>query len=137
MNTQGSDTVTVRQVNTNDKDFIFNSWLHSQYWSSKYYQKMPQTLFFKEYTRYITRLLVNPMCSIDVAVLDSDPNMVIGYLIYRGKTIHWAYVKKEYRSKGILTLLMKDKEFEQYTGSTIAGHSIAKLLNLIFNPFIN
>lgn len=129
--------VIVRPVNLNDKNYFMSSWLHNQYHSSQYYfAYMPQDLFFKEYTKYIAQLLFNPDCKIDVAVLETDPDMILGFVCYFPDTIHWCYVKNKYRGKGIAKLLLEGKTFHSYTGSTAAGHMIANKMSLTFNPFI-
>lgn len=133
----GAETqVILRPVNIKDRNQILNSWLHGQYWGNKYYKHMSQDVFFKEYANHITMLLSNPFAQIDVAVLSDDEDMILGYLVYVGNTVHWAFVKPKYRGQGIMNLLLKDKPFKHYTGATPPGHAIAQKLGLEFNPFI-
>jgi hypothetical protein len=130
-----SDAVVIRPAIRGDRNYILNSWLHNQYWSCRYFQAMPQDLFFKEYTGNITRLLSNPDAKIDVATLDSEPSLILGYLVYAGDCVFWAYVKRDYRGKGILHLMLKDKEFKYFTANTPASLDIGKHMKMTFNPF--
>ena len=128
--------VVLRQVNKGDKDFVMNSWLEGQYWGSQYWQTMKQDVFFREYARVITQLLSTPTAKIEVATFEDEPDSIIGILVYDGPVIYWAYVKKDYRSKGVLNLMLSGKDFEVYTSSTKPGVAVAKKKGLIFNPLI-
>jgi hypothetical protein len=131
-----TDKVIIRPATLKDRAYIFNSWLHNQYWSSLYFQRIEQDTYFKEYSRHITRLLESSQARIDVATLESDETLILGYLVYSGPIAHWCYVKRDYRGKGILNLMLQGKTLTHYTGSTLPGHEIAKSLKLLFNPFL-
>ncbi len=124
--------VIVRQGVIEDKDFILSTWLRGQFWGSNYWKQMPQDLYFKEYAKKIIPIIANSY--IEVAVLQEDPSFIIGFLVHYGPMAYWAYIKKDYRSKGILNLLLKDKGLVAYSGDTKAAAAIAKKKQMIFNP---
>jgi GNAT superfamily N-acetyltransferase len=127
--------IVLRAAQATDKGFILNSWLVGNYWGNWFFNQMNQDLYFKVYTEVVSRLLFNPLTRVDVAALSDDPNMILGFAVYNGPTLHWIYVKKDYRSKGIANLLIKDKSIQFVTSTTKAGAAITKKKNLIFNPF--
>ncbi len=108
------------------------TWLRGQYYGSAYWKQMPQDLYFAEYAKKIEFIIHRTF--IDVAVLKEDPSFIIGFLVHYGPMAYWAYIKKDYRSKGILNLLLKDKGLVAYSGDTKAAAAIAKKKQMIFNP---
>lgn len=130
-----SEEVIVRPATIQDKNFILSSWLEGQYWGSTYWKQMNQDDFFKGYAALIEFRLFNPETQVNVAVTKHD-DLIIGALVYKDSAIQWAYCKKDYRSKGILNLLMKDKQFSTYSADTKPGHAIGKKKQLKFNPFV-
>ena len=127
--------VIVRTATIEDRNFILSSWLEGQYWGSAYWKQMNQDDFFKGYAALIEYRLFDPTTQVIVAVTKQD-DLIIGAIVYKDSAIQWAYCKKDYRGKGILNLLMKDKKFTTYSADTKPGHAIAKKKQLTFNPFI-
>lgn len=127
--------VIVRNATIEDKNFIMSSWLEGQYWGSAYWKQMNQDDFFEMYAKLIAYRLSNTDTQVQVAVTKED-DLIISALVYNDSAIYWAYSKKDYRGKGILNLLMKDKEFKTYSADTKPGHAIGKKKNLKFNPSI-
>jgi hypothetical protein len=128
--------VIIRQCEAADKNLILASWLKGQYYSNPYWQHMKPADYYKLYTQKITDILYRPDTRIDIAVMAEDPSIIMGYLVYEGNIVHWAFVKKDFRSTGILKLLVNNKKFDVYTASTKSGTAIAQKYGLSFNPFL-
>jgi hypothetical protein len=127
--------IIIRPCNTDDKNLIYSDWLKGQYWGSEYFGKMDQDQYFFEYAKHITNLICKPGTMIDCAVLEDQPNFVVGFIVYNDQKLHWAYVKKAYRKQGLLNLLLKNMDFTEFSGHTKAGLAIGKKKGLQFNPF--
>jgi GNAT superfamily N-acetyltransferase len=119
-----------------DRSPIMSFWLKGVYWGSDYFNQMPQDLFFQLYAEHIKRILFSPLTKVDVACEEGNPDQIFGYACYAEQTLHWVYVKKGYRNKGIARLLLKDKNIDTATSMTKAGRAIMKKHNVVFNPFI-
>lgn len=126
--------IKIRPCTETDKDFVMSTWLRGQYWGSDYFLVMEQDQYFKEYAKYITKLICKKGTQIDCAVLEDAEDVVIGYIVYNDQTLYWSYVKRDFRKNGVLNLLLKNMDFTEYSGHTKAGISIAKKKNLNFNP---
>lgn len=127
--------VVIRKGIPEDKDFILDSWCKGQYYGSPYWVQIPKHIFHNQFATRIVRLLSKSNTSIDVAVLSEDPNTIIGFIVYSGSALHWAYTKNDYRGYGILNLLLKDKDIQIVTSTTLPGAAITKKKKFIFNPF--
>lgn len=85
-----------------DLDFIYNSWIKS------YRNRVPvcKTLYCKKQHDLITSILGRS--TILVATPDTDPELIVGYLVYEAEsTLHWVYVKQSFRHMGIAQELLK------------------------------
>lgn len=129
-----STKIIIRPVAASDKDLIFSTWLKGQYWGSDYFQCMDQDQYFKEYGEYVTKLICKPGTNIDCAVFNDTPDVVIGYTVYNDQKLYWSYTKKDFRKQGVLSLLLKNMDFTEFSGHTKVGLAIAKKKNLTFNP---
>lgn len=126
--------VVIRPGEPNDKSFIMSSWLKGNYYGNSYFGLMPPGLYYKHYADYITEILIHPESRIDVACDEKSPSWVVGFIVYSGPTLYWAYTKVDYRGKGIARLLTKNKSFSVVTSTTKCGQAIIKKMGLIFNP---
>jgi len=129
-------SIITRHVQPRDTDYIYSSWLNHNYYSNPYFTHMPQDLYFKEYSKEINKIIKNPLAEITIAVLEEDPNMIIGYAVTTGTdTLNWVYVKKDYRNKGVAKFLLASKHITKATTLTKTG---IKILNthkhIQFNP---
>lgn len=129
-----SDKVIIRPCTPEDKNIVLSTWLKGNYWGCYYYGCMDQDLYFKEYTKHITKLLLKPGTKVDCAVLEDDKDTVLGYIVYNNQTLYWAYTKKNYRKNGILNTLTKDMDFTTFTANTPVSLDIGRRKQLIYNP---
>ncbi len=126
--------LVIRTVGPTDQGLIFSTWLKGQYWGSEYWLRMEQDEYFKDYSSLITSYICKPGTGIDCAVLADAPDVVIGYIVFKDQHLYWGYVKSDFRKQGVMNMLLKNMDFETYSGSTRAGHVIAKKKKLNFNP---
>lgn len=131
-----SAQVVIRKAVPEDKDFILDSWCKGQYYGSPFWTQMPKQVFHSIYAKHVLQLLALSATGVDVAVLSDDPNTIIGFIVYEGPILHWAYTKNDYRKQGIIKMLLKGKTITTVTASTLPGASITKKKKLVFNPFI-
>ena len=126
--------IIVRSVEWGDKDFVFSTWLRGQYWGSDYFLNMEQDEYFADYAKRITRYLTRPGTQVDCAVLKDDPEVVLGYIVYNDQHLFWSYTKRDFRKQGVLKLLLKNMDFETYSGHTKVGLAIGRRRGMKFNP---
>lgn len=126
--------IITRPFVPSDTAFIISTWLSGQYHGSPYWSQMPKETFYTEYTELINSILHNPNTIVNIATLDDDPNTLLGFSVFSGTTLHWIYTKKDYRSNGIMNLLMP-KNVTTVSSTTLPGASITRKKKLVFNPF--
>lgn len=127
--------VIIRSAIPADRNFILSTWLKGLYYGNSEVKQMPQELYYQQYADKFLATLNSPDVKVSVACLQDDTNTIIGYLVSTGTAVHWLYVKKDFRSKGIANLLLKHDNYLTYTLSTKAGSAIAKKKKLTYNPF--
>lgn len=128
--------VVVRSGIPEDRDFIFNSWINGQYWSSNYWKAMPEQLFRDNFSKIILKTLANPACTVKVAVMSDAPQTILSFSVSHNDSLFWCYTKKDYRGSGLLNLLLSTLSIKTVASTTLAGASIAKKKKFVFNPFL-
>lgn len=128
--------VIVREVKPEDKDLVMKTWLMGNYWGNWHFNQMDQDEYYKLYKAHIIGIFLTPETKVDVAVLSEIPDMVLGYIVYRGPIIFWAFTKPDYRGKGILNLLLENKNITIAAGITKPGAPIARKKGFLINPLL-
>lgn len=124
----------IRQSKESDIPFIYSSWLESyaSTWDIK------KSTFMKEYKYVIDEILLEGCAS--VACKKDEPDVVFGYMVYSldFPTVHYAYVKENFRKHGIAKSLFDGSGL--YLPITITHRTdLAKKIlpsNIIYNPFL-
>lgn len=134
--------VRLRPANQTDVPFIFNSWLKS-YRDSAGAKTVSNTVYFAEHHKLIERIVKNN--SVILAVNDSDPSQIYGY-ICAGQTegiftLHYLYVKHNFRNLGIGKVLLNAFEHDLatagiYTHHTKIADKIASKYNFVYHPYV-
>jgi hypothetical protein len=125
----------VRDVTTDDTNFILATFLRGLYYGNEFYKLIPKQIFMEGYKPVIEGFFSRT--TIKVACLKEDPTVILGFSILSKdfKTIHWVYVKQAWREQGIANSLTPP-DLEAYSHFTTLGLSLAqKFPKLIFNPF--
>mgnify|MGYP006270041487 CR=1 FL=1 len=117
-----------------DVNFIYQTWLKGLYYGSDFWKQMKGDTYYSTYKRLIERILVTPGTKVKIACLKEDPEVVIGYAVYTGDTLHWAFVKPQWRKMGIAKAIIPDT-IKKVTHLTKVGKSL-KPKAWEFNPFL-
>lgn len=132
-----SELVHYRDGKPDDENMILATWVQGLYHSNQnepWFASVPQYIFNEEYRKIIKQLLAKPGIEKRIACLNEDEDVVLGYAIFEGDTLHWVYVKSSWRRLGIARNITP-KKIKWYTHLTPIGRSIAQTNQFIFNPF--
>lgn len=116
---------------------IYSGWKHSLRKGNDYFRLIrPISAFNAAYDLYIGRILSQPKTQVRLAVMVSDPDVVLGFSVSSGSLLHYVYVQESQRGHGIgRSLVPADIDTVSHltrTGLTIWGSKFPKW---IFNPF--
>ena len=82
-----------------DESFIYSTWLRGLYYGNDWFRKIDKKSFFDKYRIVIAHLLKSS--NVELAVLEDQPDVIVGYSVHSGNTLHWVYVKRSWRALGI------------------------------------
>lgn len=125
----------IRDANNEDVAFITSTFLRGIYYGDSWFSLIPKDIFMVHYKPIIEMLLAKSV--IKIACPKDDPSIIMGYSILSADylTIHYVYVKKQFRLFGIARSLLP-KYPEQITHLTELGRKLMnKFESVIFNPF--
>lgn len=118
-----TDLVNIREAVVSDEAFIFSTWLLGLYYGDSWFSKLDKNYFMQEYHKVIENLLSRS--TIKIACLKEDENVIIGYSVYDENTLHWVFVKKDFRKINIAKSLVPSN-IKVVTHATKVGHEILK-----------
>lgn len=127
-----SNTIQIRDVREEDLPLIYSTWLLGLYHGCEWFGRIKKDSFFKNYKRALEGLL--PRCQIKVAALADDPDVILGYVCFRGESLDWIFVKKAWRKMGIAKSLLP-AGITNCTHLTKVGRSL-KPKEWTFDPFV-
>lgn len=127
----------IRAATGSDLPFIYSSWLKSMRNGSSLGKYCPGSVFFFEYPRIIDQILSHPDTQVRLACWISEPTIFFGYLVSQGTTLHYGFVKEEFRQFGIMKSLIREAGTPKfYTHQTFMVQSIMKKHpEIVYNPF--
>jgi len=129
---------SVRPTKKEDESFILATFLRGLYYGNTWFNLIPKQIFMENYGPIATKLIKSTKVMITVACLPDDPDVILGYSILStdASIVHWVFVKKIWRNKGIGTALVP-AEPSAVTHLTDAGKDLLerKYKTAIFNPF--
>lgn len=129
MNEELKALISLRHMEETDHAFIYATWLRGLYYGNSFFAVTEKDEFMERYQLVITNLLFRPSVEVRVACLQEDADTILGYSVLEkfsvphGTTIHWTFVKPEWRKQGIATALIPGD------AQTIT-HIVDSLLNL-------
>ena len=126
--------IRIRGAIPSDINFIYATWLRSYRYGSTTGRSVQNTIFFPEYNKVIDNLLSKS--TVLVACLDTDNEVIFGYLVYEANTIHYCFIKESFRGLGIMNKLITSLIFKYHTHETYLGEGLIKKYHLIYNPFL-
>lgn len=117
--------------------YIEANWLQSLRKYNEMYKKMEDyTIFYTEYRNFIRNLMGKPGCTIRLAVLTEDPDVILGFSCKREDVLDYVHVRLEQRGQKISTALIPDNitTFSHMTKMWLPIWD-AKYKYMKFNPF--
>lgn len=129
----------IRNAEPDDLAFIYQTWLKSYAASSEIGRSVRQSLFFREYRKVIDRLLFSS--GVLIASIHEDDKVILGYLVFEPKVLHYCFIKEAFRFSGIAKSLVEKamgKEIaHMYTHHTRQLNPIVEKYELLtYNPFL-
>ncbi len=131
-----SDLLHIRPGEFDDLPFIYSTWLKGLRWGNPYFKQIDQDSYFKGQHRIIEGVLKNPATNVSVMCTKDELGVIIGYAVSTGKTLHFVYLKQEWRGQGLAKDLVP-KDFNTVSSFTRVGLSILKKYpGVIINPYL-
>jgi GNAT superfamily N-acetyltransferase len=127
----------IRPGISNDFNFVLATFLKGLYYGDSWFSLIPRDIFMENYKHIVKALLEHPNTMLVMACLKDDPDITLGYSLLSkdGATVHWIYVKKAWRKKGIgKSLLPKSPKYVSHL-SELGKSLLTKINNPQFNPF--
>jgi hypothetical protein len=93
--------ILIRSANSNDVSFIYSTWLRSHRYDSELGKSCQNSVYYEHYKLVIDRILKDERTITFVACLESEPDTILGYLVGEPGTIHYCYVKEDFRRFGL------------------------------------
>lgn len=116
------------------KNLIIAPFLNSLRYGNDLFKLIDKDSYYANYARYIEALLKRDKSVVKMAVLSDET--VMGWCLSEDKTVHYVWVKKEARRKGIGRALLP-KEFSRISHITNKGINIwvNNFPEVSFNPW--
>jgi len=117
-------------------NLVISRWMRSYRFGNDYLKLTDSDHYFQSYSVYINRILYAPETVIRLAVLTDDPDVALGFAVFRGHTLDYVHVHKDCRKQGIAKFLLGD-HVKQFTHLTRIGMKLwpTKLPDALFTPF--
>jgi hypothetical protein len=131
------DLIAFRSFHSMDEAFIYTTFLKGLRYGNSVFGFVDQEIYFRVYHQIIEHLLRKPGTTIRIACLKEDPEIILGYSISEGSTVHWIFIKQAWRQIGLMKDLLPDS-FEWVSHITTVGKQILgkKYPKVRFNPFL-
>lgn len=133
---------TIREAGPNDIAFIYATWLNSYRDDGYTAFGTRNIVFFPNYTKVIDRILAKPETKVLIAHVKDEPNVLLGYMVFEDKIIHYTFCKRTFQGFGIANALMReafsdpDAKIICTANTRLAIDVFKKKLNLTYNPFL-
>ena len=127
---------SIRDGTKEEHGIIFATFLRGLYYGDSWFSLIPKDIFMNNYKLVIKAILDKPGTVIKIACLPDDPTVILGYSVLSGdyQTLHWVYVKKHWRERGIgRSLVPAHPTYVSHL--TELGKILLPKLNATFNPF--
>jgi len=124
----------IREPLESDVPFLVSTWRNALMYSSPTFQYVKKESLINNYTPVIQKMLSK--YEVRVACLQSDPDIILGYSVSSGDTLHFVYIKKAWRNQGICNMLLGSTDFKNITHITKTGLALAQKRGWAFDPFL-
>jgi len=130
------ESVIVRPPCAEDTSFIFATWLRGLRYGNELFELINPDVYFEFYHKVIQSILTNKNTTVAIACLKEDKDVILGYAVYSGTTLHWCHVKTAWRNIGIAKQLVPSN-INTVSHLTKVGIGILKNHPAVqFNPFL-
>lgn len=126
--------IHIREGVQDDWSFIYSSWRRGLFYGNKHPAGIDEAEFMRNTQEKLERIMKDSRTDIRVACLIEDPSVIVGYAVTAPSTLHWVYVKKDWRQIGLAKALVPP-------GTQTATH-LSKLGERLkpshwsYNPFV-
>ncbi len=116
---------------------VYSKWLRSLRHRNDFFKLIDSECYYRIYPQIIASLLAKPNCRIRLAVLTDDPDIALGFAVYRETVLDYVHVHTDHRQQGIAWHLIPDgtEVFTHLTKHWMGIWSTARFKHLKFNPF--
>lgn len=127
----------IRDAKEEDKSFILATFLRGLYYGDSWFSQIPKQIFMTNYKAVAEALVKGDRTVIKVACLKDDADIVLGYAILSQdyQTIHFVFVKKAWREKGIARSILPMYPTSVTHLTRLGKDLLIKFNNVVFNPF--
>lgn len=113
--------------------FVLETWMKSMRFSHEFVD-MTDDDYYTWAREHIAGYLGESECLAALDPLDSDG--IIGYVVYDGPVLHWAYIRKDLRNQGVFKELKLQANPSGFVSYSHAGaHWDAKRSGLVARPW--
>lgn len=137
MNKELSDICEIRDYAPADHAFVMATMLRGLYYGDSWFSIIPKSLFMGAYKHIAEALVKSPKNATRVAVLKDAPDVILGYSILNREMnkIHFVFVKKDWRGKGLGRALIPENPLVVTHLTQTGKNLLPKFKNCVFNPF--
>lgn len=131
-------TYIIRDYRLEDKAFVMSTWLRGLYYGDSWFSLIPKDVFMANYKLIIEAIISKPTNTILVACDINDHDTIFGFSCLRQDfdIIHWVFVKKLFRGKGVgKSLVPQNPRSVSHLSETGKSLLASKFPNTTFNPF--
>jgi len=86
--------------------FVHAKWKRSLRDGNDLYKLVDSDAYFTAYAKYISTLLARPNAVLRLAILTDSPDVALGWSLVEGDALHYVFVQRDFRNKGIATALV-------------------------------
>ena len=130
--TEKNDLIIYRPSREADMPFIMDTWLKTLRDKNDFFRAIDRETYLSVYPKVVHKLVHN--CITTIAALKEEDDVLIGYSCSDRTTLHWVFVKNQWRGLGIMKdLLHQDIKFVSHY--TRLFKPIIDKYNWRFNPF--
>lgn len=116
--------------------FILSNWLTTLRFTNDWFKLIDEKTYYDVYPNVVKAILNKPQTQVNLALMEDDPDVCVGFSVYEGETLHYCFVPRHGRKQGIGRSLIT-QPFKKMTHLTLPGVVIwkTKFPDAVFDPF--
>jgi hypothetical protein len=131
--TDKNDLITYRPLREADLPFIMDSWTKTLRVNNEFFRQIDRDVYKQIYPEIVGNLI--RAYTTTVVCLKEDDDVLIGYICHSPNTLHWVFVKNQWRGLGIMKdIIPSGIEFVSHT--TRLFKPIIERYGWRLNPFL-